>query len=319
MSNAPAFRRDNYSDLFGETMLPVLEELFQVKLAQHPSRRAELFKMVSTDRDIWQSTEIHDLDLFKEVNEGAEYDFVRGKQGSNKTLKPVKFGLGFSISEEAVEDGKFDMIADHVEKLSKSARESQEIQAANIYNNGFTSETTADGVSLFNTAHPLPSGGSYRNKLTVDADLSVTSLEAMLTDFETEQVGDSGIIYNIRPKILYVHSSEKRLAKELIGSDLKPDTATAGTDGITNINNMNSFADEGLHVVSSPHLTDQDAWFMQSEASETGLRIISRTGIETKAAGSDAGFVTDSILWKSRYREKIGAIHGYGAFGTTGA
>jgi len=319
MSTA-AFRRDQYSDLYGETMLPVLEELFRAEMEQHPSRRSEMFKIVSTDRDIWQSTEIHDVDLFKEIPEGAEYDFVRGKQGASKTLKPIKFGLGFSITEEAVEDGKFDQIADHVRKLAKSGRESQERQAMDIFNNGFTTEQTADGVSVYNVAHPLPSGGSYRNKLTVDADLSATSLETMLTDYEVEFLGDSGIIYRKIPKIILVHPDNKRLAKELIGSELKPETVeAAGGSGITNINNRNSFMDEGLRIVSSPHLTDLDAWFMQAEPTETGLRIISRTSMETKVGGPDVGFVSDSILYKSRYREDIGAIHGYGSFGTTGA
>lgn len=320
MSNAPVFRRDQYSDLYGENMLPVLEELFRLNFEQAPSRRAELFKQLQTERDIWQSTEIHDLGLFKEIPEGTEYSFERGKQGASKTLKPVKYGLGFSISEEAVEDGKFDMIADHVRRLARSGRESQEIQAMNILNNGFTTETTADGVSLFNTAHPLPSGGTYRNRLSSDADLSVTSLETMLTDFETQFVGDSGIIYRIEPRKIVVAPANKRLAKELIGSDLKAQTVEAASgDGITQVNNMNSFKEEGLSVVSSVHLTDEDAWFMMGEPVDTGLRIISRTGMQTKVGGPDVGFLADSILYKSRYREKIGAIHGYGAFGTTGA
>lgn len=310
MSNTPVFRRDLYSDLYGSSMLPVLEEVFQFEMAQHPSRRAELFKTVSTDRDIWQSTEVHDLDLFKNVGEGQEYDFVRGKQGSSKTLVIQKFGLGFSISEEAVEDGKLDMIADHVRKLARSARESQEIQAMNIFNNGFGSTTTADGVSLFNASHPLPSGGTYRNQLSTPADLSTTSLESMLTDYETEFVGDSGIIYKKIPKILLVHPSNKRFALELIGSELKAETAD---------NNINSFREEGLRVMSSVHLTDSDAWFLMSDPSEHGLRIIERTGIQTKVGGPDVGFNTDAILYKSRYREEIGAIHGYGAFGTAGA
>ena len=306
----PVAQRNQYGDLYGSSMLPVLEEMFRAELDQHPSRRSELFKVVSHDRDIWQYTEIHDMDLFSEVNEGTEYSFKRPKQGSNKTLSPSKFGLGFSISEEMVEDGKFDVIAEMTRKLARSGMESQEIQAMNIFNNGFSSELTADGVSLFNAAHPLPSAGSYRNVLSAAADLSVTSLEAMLTDFETQFVGDSGIIYNIRAKKLIVHPSNKRLAKELIGSELKADTPN---------NNMNSFKEEGLSVVSSPHLTDSDAWFLEGDVSDSGLRIISRKPIETKAAGPDAGFDTDSIKYKSRYREKIGAVHGYGVFGTPGA
>lgn len=308
--SAPVFMRGNYVDLFGEDMLPALEELFRSEIEMHPSRRGEIFKVVQTDRDIWQSSELHDMPLFSEVAEGTEYSFERPKQGVSKTLKPVKYGLGFSISEEAVDDGKFDYIADAVRKMARSAVESQEIQAMNVFNNGFSSELAADGLSIFNTAHTLPSGLSFRNKLSTDADLSVSSLEQALSDFETQFIGDSGIIYNMKPKILLVHPSNKRYAMELIGSDLKADTAD---------NNMNSFKGEGLRVISSPHLTDADAWFLCSDSMDTGLRIVSRKPIETKAAGSDAGFNSDSILYKSRYREQVGVTHPYGIFGSSGA
>jgi hypothetical protein len=309
MSSVPVFVRGNYGDLFGSSMLPVLEEMFRSELAQHPSRREELFKIVKTERDIWQSSELHDMPLFEEIPEGTDYSFRKPRQGAAKTLVPNKYGLGFSISEEAVDDGKFDFIADAIKKMAKSGKESQEIQAMNVFNNGFSSETTADGVALFSASHTLPSGGTLRNKLSTDADLSQSALDTMLSDFETQFIGDSGIIYRMVPKVLLVHSSSRRYAKELIGSDLKPDSAD---------NNMNSVKDEGLRVVSSPHLTDTDAWFLLAAPEETGLRIISRKPIETKAGGADSGFMNDSILYKSRYREKIGAIHPMGVFGTSG-
>lgn len=308
---SPVAIRSQYSHLFGASMLPVLEELFRVEMQQHPSRREALFKIVSHDRDIWQASEIHDLDLFSEIAEGTEYSFKRPKQGASKTLVISKFGLGFSISEEMVDDGKFDLIADMTRKLARSARESQEIQAMSVFNNGFSSELSADGVSVFNSAHPLPSGGSFRNRLSVDADLSTTALDTALTDFETQMVGDSGIIYNMQPKILLVHPSLKRYAREIAESEQgKADTAD---------NNLNPFLQDGLMVMSSPHLTDPDAWFLCAAPVETGLRIVSRTPIETKAAGPDVGFSTDSILYKSRYREKIGVTHAYGVFGSPGA
>jgi phage major head subunit gpT-like protein len=310
MSNAPVFQRNQYGDLFGSSALPVLEELFRAALEQHPTRREKLFKIASTDRDIWQYSEIHDMPLLQEVPEGTDYSFNRQKAGVNKTLTPVKYGLGFSISEEAVDDGRFDFIADAVKKLARSAKETQEINAMNIFNNGFDSETPSDGQYVFDSAHTLPSGATFRNELSAAADLSVASLEQMLQDFETEFVGDSGIIYNIMPRTLLVHPSNKRLAKELIGSDLKPETAD---------NNMNSFKEEGLMVVSSPHLTDEDAWFMLAAPVDTGLTVVSRRPIETRAAGMDAGFVSDSILYKTRYREKVGVTHAYGIFGSPGA
>lgn len=306
---APVAIRSQYTDLYGSSMLPVLEELFRLELERHPSKREVLFKTVPTDRDIWQYSELHDMELFSEIAEGAEYSFKRPKQGSNKTFNVVKFGLGFSISEETVDDGKFDLIADMIRKLGRSARESQEIQAISIFNNGFSTETTADGQPLFDQAHTFPSGGTYRNELAVASDLSTTSLDTALSDYETEFVGDSGIIYSLRPNWLFVHPSLKRAAMEIVESELKANTAD---------NNINPFRNDNLAVISSPHLTDTDAWFLVGPTDENGLRIVSRTPIETKAAGPDVGFTTDSILYKSRYREKIGAVYGYGAFGSPG-
>lgn len=308
--SAPVFVRANYSDLFGSSMLPALEELFRGELEMHPSRREQLFKVVPTSMDIYQSSEIHDMPLFSEIPEGTDYSFQRPKQGANKTMSIVKYGLGFSISEEAVDDGKFDFISDAVRKMAKSAKESQEISAMNVLNNGFSSETVADGLSLFNTAHTLPSGLTFRNRPSAEVDLSQSALDSALNDFETQFIGDSGIIYRMMPKVLLVHPSQKRYAKELIGSDLKPDVMD---------NNMNSLKDEGLVVVSSPHITDTDSWFLLSSPEETGLRIISRKSIETKAGGADVGFLNDSILYKARYREQVGAVHAYGVWGTTGA
>lgn len=307
--SAPVFMRSNYSDLFGSSMLPVLEELFRSELAQHEMKRDKIFKKVSTERDSWQSSEIHDLPLYNQIEEGQDYSFYRQNAGVSKTLKPVKYGLGFSISEEAVADGKFDFIADAIKKMAKSAKESQEISAMNIFNNGFDSELSADGQYVFDTDHSLPSGLTFRNMITA-ADLSATSLEQMLIDFETQQIGDSGIIYNVKPKVLLVPTALKRYAQELIGSELKADTPN---------NNMNSLKQDGLIVVSSPHLTDLDAWFLLADPSETGLRIVDRQGIQTKAAGQDVGFVNDSIFYKSSYREKIGVTNPYGIFGSRGA
>jgi phage major head subunit gpT-like protein len=306
---APSFLRSNYSDLFGSSMLPVLEELFRSELAMHEQKREKIFKKVMTDRDIWQSSEIHDLPLFNQMEEAQDYSFYRQNQGVSKTLKPVKFGLGFSISEEAVADGKWDFIADAVKKMAKSAKESQEISAMNILNNGFASELSADGQFVFDTDHTLPSGLTFRNELSAAADLSATSLEQMLIDFETQFIGDSGIIYNIKPKVLLVAPSNRRYAQELIGSDLKADTAD---------NNINSLKQDGLIVVSSPHLTDPDAWFLLADPSETGLRIIERQAIQTKAAGQSEGFINDSVFYKASYRERVGVTHPMGIFGSPG-
>jgi phage major head subunit gpT-like protein len=308
--STPLILRGNYSDLFSSSALPALEEMFRHELTLHPMIREQLCRVVSTDKDIYQSSEMGDLQNFVEVAEGTDYSFVAPRQGANKTFVIKKFGLGFTISEEAIEDGKFDFIASAVKMLAESALETQEISAMNLLNNGFSSVTTRDGLSLFNTAHTLPSGLTYRNRPSTHVDLSQSSLDAALVDFETQFIRDSGKIINMQPTMLVVPPSLKRYAMELVGSDLKPDTSD---------NNMNSIKPDGLRVVSSPRLTDSDAWFLMAPPEKNGLRIIKRKGIETKAAGPDAGFVNDSIMYKARYREEVGALDAHGAWGTAGA
>ncbi len=306
MSNAPAILRGNFSHQFGASALPALEELFRWELSQHPSRREQLFQIKKTDRDIVQSSEIADLPLFSQMAEAEDYSYNRMRQGASKTSTILKYGLGFSISEEAIDDGKIDLVADGIRKMAKSARESQEIQAMATFNNGFSTVTTADGVALFSTAHTNPSGSTFRNRMSTDADLSQSSLDSVLSDFDTEFIGDTGIIYTMKPKVLLVHPDSKRYAMELVGSELKPDSAD---------NNLNSLKSDGLQVVASAHLTDADAWFVLADKADTGLRIYSRKGIETK---SEEVFSNDSMRFKSRYREIVSAEHALGVFGSSG-
>jgi hypothetical protein len=308
---APSALRANYSDLIGSAMLPVLEEIFVRAYNQHPMRRDAIFKKESTSTSIWQYTEVDDMPLFSSVAEGADYTFSRPKQGYDKTVSMVKYGLGFSISEEAVDDGKFNFIADAVRKMGKSARETQEQAAMDILNNGFSGTTTADGVALFSASHTTPTGTiTIRNKLSADSDLSESSLRTAIADFRKAFRGDSGIYHLVEPKYLIVPEELRLEAMALVGSELKPGSAN---------NDKNVLQGEGLQVLSSPHLTDADAWFLSASPEENGLRFIERKPLETKAAGPDVGFLNDAIYYKARYRQELAAVNPVGIFGTPGA
>lgn len=308
--SGPAFVKQNFGDLYGSSQLPALEFLFRHELPMHEGIRGDLANVKSTQRDVWQMTSTHDIDLFQTVAEGEDYTFVSSKQGASKTLSIQKYGLGISISEEAIADGKFDELADLMKKLARSAQESREIAFVNLINNGYSTETTPDGVAAFSASHTLPSGGTYSNVLPVASDLSESSLQTARYLFSTAFVGDTGIIYKLRPRKILVHPANEAYAEELVGSANKPDT---------NDNNLNSLKRHNIEVVSSPHLTDEDSWTLMADKSDTGLTIIEREGIVTKAGGAAVGFINDSVLYKSRYREALGWLHAYGVIGTPGA
>jgi phage major head subunit gpT-like protein len=307
----PSAVQANFSDHFSATALPVLEEVFRSNIERHPQVRDMILRKVPHDREIWQYSEIHDMPLFSSISEGTDYSLSSQKQGYDKTLTIIKYGLGFSISEEAVEDGKFPFIADAVAKLAKSARETQEQSGMDLLNNGFTTTTTADGKALFALDHNPQAASSVviANRPAVNADLSFSSLSDAISEFKKTFRGDSGIFQMIMPKYLVVPTELEMYARQLVQSSLEADS---------NNNNINPFH-LSLQVVASPHLTDTDAWFLLSDPSEHGLVIIERKGIETKAGGSDIGFLNDSIIYKARYREQVGALRPNGAYGSPGA
>lgn len=307
--SAPVILKGNHSQLYGPNMLPALEELFRAELELHPSRRDALFTVKKIQTDLYQASSLEGLPLFSQMSEGEDYAYSSIRQGASKNIQPVKYGLGFSISEEAIEDGKIDMIAHGVQAMARSARESQEIQAMRMFNEGFTSNlvSTPDGAALFSTSHVNPSGLTFRNKASSDLDLSQSALEAAYNDMETQFVDDNGLIQYCRPKILLVPSILRRTAEEIVKTPRKLDSE---------YNNINTISDDGLIVISSPHLTDADAWFLLADKRDTGLRIISRKGIET---ASKEVFENDSTLYKSKYREKVDVVHPRGAWGSTGA
>ena len=87
--------------------------------------------------------------------------------------------MGFSITEEAIEDNLYDSLSSrYTRALARAMAYTKEIKGASVLNNGFSPAVTyGDGVSLFSTAHPLVSGGTNSNRPSVNSDLNETSLE----------------------------------------------------------------------------------------------------------------------------------------------
>lgn len=308
---APVSLRSQFPALYGATMLPALEEVFTFEYEQLPLVRDRLFRNVTARNGIYQVTQLLDMPLFERVPEGTEYSFKRPAVGANTTLIPDKFGMGYAISREMVEDGKFDLVGMMMRKLARSARESQEVSAMSIFNGAFTTSVSDDGLSLINSAH-LIGNSNYSNQITGNPDLSESSLQAALAQWERAFVGNTGIIYRMRPRYLVVSSENRRYAAELVGSDLKPDT------GDNNLNSIRTI--DGLEVVASPYLTDPDAWFIMADPEDTGLYIATSQGIQTVAGDpTNVGFLNDSYVYKASYREVVGLSTAMGIMGSDGS
>lgn len=297
----------NFQDIFGVDALPVLDQLYLDAAEQVEDPRSKIFMMESMDREISQDSSITSLGLFSAVAEAQlapKDDFA---QSFNKTYTAIKYASSIGISSEMIADARFDLIQRMVRSLGRSARETMLVNAMNVYNNSFGTQTSWDGVALVSASHPSLVGNQSNSAGSVD--LSYSALQDAETIFRKTQ-DQRGKRLLIKPRILLVPEELRHEALELVKSQYKADTAN---------NNINSLGmDGGLEVVSSPFLSDSDAWWLLSGPSFDGFgpKIKDRQGLTQKL---HEDVLAGVMYYKSEFRQAIGVSDWRGVVGSSGA
>src|SRR2546428_7529325 len=157
--------------------------------------------------------------------EGAAVQYADLGAGFDQTYQADTYELAFKASKEALDDEQEEVVSDAARALGSSLNYAYEVDHANIFNNGFSASFTGpDSVALFSTSHPLVGGGTNGNRPTTDGDLSVAQLRTALNDI-AQTTDDAGKKIHWRSRVLLVPYNAKWLAMELIGSELRADTA----------------------------------------------------------------------------------------------
>ena len=241
--------------------------------------------------------------------EGAAVTYEDLAAGFDATYQADTYELAFKASKEALDDEQEEVVSDAARALGSSMNYTYEIDHANILNNGFSASFVGpDGVALFSTAHVMVGGGTAgrQNRPTTDGDLSVSQLRTALNDIATTR-DDAGKLVHWRAKVLLVSYNQKWLAMELIGSELRADTAD---------NAINAFKDDGLTIVATPYLTDTNAFYILAEPSKHNVRTYWR---ERPNVLHDWDFEQSAMKVKIRARWKRGWSDWRGIYGTSGS
>jgi hypothetical protein len=308
-------RRENFGDLVLEDALPVLEEVVTDTMEEFPMEHERIYNVRSMDRGIVNHTQVSGIPAVGSVAEGAEYPTDQFVQGYDTLFKAVKYGVIVPITEELMMDNNNEEAFQRAEQLGRAMREAERISAASIFNNGFAT-AGPDGVSLFNTAHPLayPGAGTSSNRLSVDADLSLASLEDLVTVMRKTK-DQSGKKVLVRPRFLVVPPELEFLASELLESTSKPQASTASN--LTEVNAVNSMRSRyGLEPVVMDYLTDDDAWFLTADKGSHKIYWYWRMQPQVS---SDMEFKADVALMKIKARWALNYSDFRGVAGTTGA
>ena len=291
-------------------LLPGLNALFGLEYKRYGEEHKEIYETETSERSFEEETKLSGFGAAPVKNEGQAIAYDNGQEAWTARYNHETIAMGFSITEEAMEDNLYDSLsARYTKALARAMAYTKQVKAAAILNNGFNAAVTyGDGKSLFATDHPLVSGGTNSNRPTVAADLNETSLEAAVIQI-AGWTDERGLLIAAKPRKLIVPPSLMFVATRLLETELRVATADNDINAIKN----NGSIPEGYTV--NHFLTDTNAWFLKTDV-PNGLKHFVRTPMQTSM---DGDFDTGNARYKARERYVFGVSDPLGAWGSPGA
>ena len=291
-------------------LLPGLNALFGLEYAKYGEEHKEIYETESSDRSFEEETKLSGFGAAPVKAEGSAIAYDSAQEAWTARYNHETIAMGFSLTEEAVEDNLYGSLSSRYTKaLARAMAYTKQVKAAAIPNAAFTAGTTyGDGVVLCSTAHPLVSGGTNSNRPTVAADLNETSLENAVISIAA-WTDERGLLQAARPKKLVIPPALQFVATRLLETDGRQGT---GDNDINALRNNNSIP--GGYTINH-FLTDTDAWFVLTDV-PNGLKHFTRTKMST---GMDGDFDTGNARYKARERYSFGVSEPLGIYGSPGA
>ncbi len=291
-------------------LLPGLNALFGLEYAKYGEEHKEIFETETSERSFEEETKLSGFSAAPVKNEGSAIAYDNAQEAWTARYNHETIALGFSLTEEAIEDNLYDSLSGRYTKaLARAMAYTKQVKAANILNNAFTAGYTyGDGQVLCSTAHPLVSGGVNSNTPSTQADLNETSLENAVIQIAA-WTDERGLLIASKPKKLVIPPAQQFVATRLLETELRVGT----TDNDINALKNNGSIPEGYAV--NHWLTDSNGWFLTTDV-PNGLKHFVRSPL---SQSMDGDFDTGNVRYKSRERYSFGVSDPLGIFGSQGA
>lgn len=267
-----------------------------------------------------QGYELYDQFDSRLPGEGVKQSQIRESYGKRYTV--VNYGLGDTIPFEDWKDDQYGVLNRLLPKkggaLARAWNVTRERICADMFKNlayktGTSVPDSPDGVSLFNTAHPVSkfnSGVTKSNRPSTDVDLSIAAYQAMITNLGKQSAPNNTEFIENNVRLLVVENSQQYIAKQILRGDWEVNSADR---------NLNVVKGEGDVLVwsyfeKSGATGTNNAWFGVGDTHS--LNIIDRQNIEMD---SDEDIATQSFIFVATARMDVGYDDWRGLYGSVGA
>ena len=291
-------------------LLPGLNALFGMEYARYGEEHKEIYETETSERSFEEETKLSGFSAAPVKNEGSAIQYDNAQEAWTARYTHETIAMGFSITEEAIEDNLYDSLSSRYTKaLARAMAYTKQVKAAYVLNNAFSGGPTyGDGQVLCSTSHPLVSGGVNSNRPQTGADLNETSLENAVIQI-AGWTDERGLLIAAKPKKLIVPPSLMFVATRLLETELRVGTA----DNDINAIKSNGSIPGGYAV--NHFLTDTNAWFLLTDV-PNGLKHFVRTPLQNSM---DGDFDTGNVRYKARERYSFGVSDPLGIFGSPGS
>ena len=291
-------------------LLPGLNALFGMEYARYGEQHKEIYETETSERSFEEETKLSGFSAAPVKNEGSAIAYDNAQEAWTTRYNHETIALGFSITEEAIEDNLYDSLsARYTKGLARAMAYTKQVKSAATLNNGFSAAYVGgDGVALFSTAHPLVSGGTNSNRPATAADLNETSLENAVIQIAA-WTDERGLLIAAKPKKLIVPPALQFVATRLLETNLRVGTADNDINALKN----NGSIPEGYTI--NNYLTDTNGWYLTTDV-PNGLKHFVRSPL---ANSMDGDFDTGNVRYKARERYSFGWSDPLGMYGSPGS
>jgi phage major head subunit gpT-like protein len=289
-----------------------IDEMFMDHLMKYPSE----YEMVANTKNFpkgrrYVQAEISGLGQVRAIAEGGRIEFDTPVEGHRKSVEAEKYGLGFQVTEEMLDDDFHDKVSQVAGTLADSAKDKINVEYFSLFNDGNDTHTAWDGQFVFDDHTTLKSGETITN---LDSTaLSETSLQAAFEYFDS-LVDEAGRKIKVVPDMLLVPTELRwtaaRLAKQTGGITAPADTAES-SGNIMTVNPTHGVVDPWQYYVCR-YLIDDNSWFFISKKDHQ-LYLLWKKMI---ALESSDDFHTGTRLYKVTTRFKPAAFDYKAVYGS---
>ncbi len=270
----------------------------------------KLFNVKKASKGAYEVTvQMSNMGLAAVKAEGDDIEMDSTKQLFAPKFIHTAYGKGYVITREAKDDNKYNYYREGAQALNHCMNLTKEVRAHVLYNTAFSTSsamTGGDGIAMVSTVHLNGNGGTYSNRLAVDANFSEAALEDMLKLIMRAK-NDRGLARKLRPMTLIGHTDQMFEFDRILNSNLRSGTAD-------NDKNAVKGTISGGYVLSPFLDSNVKNWFIRTDARE-GMTFQDRVALEF---GEDMDFGTYNTRYKAYMRFSTGYSDPQGIFGAQG-